>query len=73
MAKAAPQIFHHALERMGASAENVLFTGDDPQWDVAGPKRIGMQAALLDRAGRSTHTGITKIRSLAEVQGLVTG
>lgn len=71
--KPAPQIFQHALERMGAEAGRTLFVGDDRRWDVEGPQRIGMRAVLLDRDGRSSDAGVPSIRSLDEIQTLVTG
>jgi FMN phosphatase YigB (HAD superfamily) len=40
---------------MGWSADETLFVGDSPTDDVAGPKRVGMRAILLDRNNR--HTG----------------
>jgi putative hydrolase of the HAD superfamily len=71
--KPAPQIFHHALERMGAEAGRTLFVGDDRRWDVEGPQRIGMRAALLDRKGRVIDAGVPSIRSLDEIHSLVAG
>lgn len=46
-----PQIFHHALEKLGTSAENTLFVGDNPTADIAGAQGVGMRAVLrvLDR------------------------
>ena len=70
--KPAEPIFRYALEQVGADVERTLFVGDDAEWDVAGPQRIGMRAILLDRAGRSTRTGMTAIRSLDEIPALVT-
>jgi len=70
--KPAEPIFRYALERLGADAERTLFVGDDAEWDVAGPQRIGMQAVLLDRNGRRNGEGLPVIRSLEEVDALVT-
>jgi FMN phosphatase YigB (HAD superfamily) len=70
--KPAEPIFRHALERLGADAGRTLFVGDDAEWDVAGPQRIGMRAALLDRAGRRGSSSAPVIRSLDEIHALVT-
>ena len=47
-----PRIFRHALHRLGLEAEDCLFVGDDPRWDIDGPAALGMDAVLIDRAGR---------------------
>ncbi|GAB5492496.1 MAG: HAD family hydrolase [Phototrophicaceae bacterium] len=41
-----PQIFHHALEQLGTSAEKTLFVGDNPTADIAGAQSVGMRAVL---------------------------
>jgi HAD superfamily hydrolase (TIGR01509 family) len=42
-----PGIYECALEKAGCSAARVLFVGDSPAHDVAGPQSMGMLAALL--------------------------
>ncbi len=42
-----PGIYRFALERSGCSAEEVLFVGDTPAHDIAGPQSVGMSTALL--------------------------
>jgi putative hydrolase of the HAD superfamily len=49
-----PRIFRHALHRLGVEAEDCLFVGDDPRWDVDGPEALGMDAVLIDRTGRNS-------------------
>jgi len=39
-----PRIFHHALERMGAEAEETVMVGDSLRADVEGAKTLGMIA-----------------------------
>ncbi len=48
------EIYHHALDQMKAlfdgtplQLDDVLFVGDSPLCDVAGPAQLGMQTALL--------------------------
>lgn len=41
-----PTIFHHALNLMHASADEVIFVGDNPVADIAGAQGVGMKAIL---------------------------
>ena len=47
-AKPDPRIFRLALERLGASAEQALFVGDDASRDLAGARAVGIRAAHVD-------------------------
>jgi len=62
--KPARQIFEFALERVGASLQESLFVGDDPRWDVQGPRGMGMEAVLIDREGAIQEGREDTIRSL---------
>ncbi len=44
-----PHIYAHALEVANARPEECLFVGDNPVWDVEGPRRVGIPGVLLDR------------------------
>ncbi len=46
-----PRVFTHALNLLGVEPGDALFVGDDPRWDVEGPRALGMRALLLDRTG----------------------
>lgn len=46
--KPAPDMFHAALNTTGASAEEVLHVGDNPEHDVIGALRVGMHAIWLN-------------------------
>jgi putative hydrolase of the HAD superfamily len=65
--KPARQIFEFALERVGASPQESLFVGDDPRWDVLGPREMGMEAVLIDREGALAEGGEDTIRSLEQL------
>ncbi len=65
--KPARQIFEFALERLGASPQESLFVGDDPKWDVLGPKEMGMEAILIDREGAIEEGREDAIRGLEEL------
>jgi len=51
--KPARQPFDLILEKLGVNADRSLFVGDDPRWDIAGPRAIGMEAVLIDRTGKN--------------------
>jgi putative hydrolase of the HAD superfamily len=38
------EIFHRAIDRLGSSAQNSIFVGDNPEADITGAKNAGMQA-----------------------------
>jgi putative hydrolase of the HAD superfamily len=65
--KPARPIFDRVLARLGVQPEECLFVGDDPRWDLAGPRALGMQAVLIDRAGEVQAAGETPVRSLGEL------
>jgi putative hydrolase of the HAD superfamily len=44
-----PHIFAHALKMAGARPEECLFVGDNPVWDVEGPRNVDIPGVLLDR------------------------
>jgi putative hydrolase of the HAD superfamily len=45
-------IFDHALELLEVPAERAIHVGDDPEADVAGARRAGIEPVLIDRRGR---------------------
>jgi putative hydrolase of the HAD superfamily len=67
--KPARQIFEFALGRLGASPQESLFVGDDPRWDMEGPRGMGMEAVLIDRQGIVAGSREDTIRSLEELRG----
>jgi HAD superfamily hydrolase (TIGR01549 family) len=73
--KPAPEIFAPALKVLEVAPEQVLFVGDSPEHDLAGPKRLGMGAAWLNRAGQPLPPGIPppefEIRQLEDLSGVL--
>ena len=69
--KPAPQVFEHALRKLGASAERCLFVGDDPRWDLAGARAVGMKALLIRRSGEQSEDRVLRNLDglLAQLQG----
>lgn len=63
--KPASQVFTRALSMLKVDAKDCLFVGDDPRWDVSGPRAVGMDAVLIDRSGGSH--GKSTISSLQEL------
>lgn len=55
--KPAAPIFQMGLERLGVSAGECLFVGDDPRWDLVGPRALGMEAILIARKGTAVARG----------------
>lgn len=47
--KPAAPIFRHVLAQLDAEPQACLFVGDNPRWDIAGPRALGMDAVLIDR------------------------
>ncbi|MGD8486006.1 MAG: HAD-IA family hydrolase [Chloroflexota bacterium] len=47
-----PAIFEHALDLLAASPSEAIHVGDDPEADVVGARRVGIQPVLIDRRGR---------------------
>ena len=62
-----PAIYRLALERAGVEPADVVFVGDNPEFDVDPPARLGMVPVLIDRRHRYPgHEGhrIEDLRSL---------
>jgi len=65
-----PSIFELAARRLGLSPGDILFVGDNPEMDVAGPRAVGMPAAWLNREKIIPANGIRsdyEIGSLTEL------
>lgn len=62
-----PRIYSHALEMAMTSAQECLFVGDNPVWDVEGPTAAGISSVLLDRRMEWVDQGYDRATSLMEV------
>jgi len=47
-----PRIYEHALARLGTRPEEAWMVGDNLEWDVAQPQRMGIRGVWIDRWGR---------------------
>jgi putative hydrolase of the HAD superfamily len=65
--KPARQVFEYVLERLQVQARHCVFVGDDPRWDLVGPRALGMQAVLIDRWGTPAASPEPAISSLSEL------
>jgi putative hydrolase of the HAD superfamily len=66
--KPSPLIFRAALDLVACKPSDALMVGDSIEDDVEGARAVGMQALLLDRAGRFPDAE-ERIESLAELPG----
>ena len=67
--KPARQIFEFTLEKLQALPQYCIFVGDDPRWNLVGPRAIGIEAVLIDRRGATQDAGEKPIKSLHELAG----
>jgi putative hydrolase of the HAD superfamily len=69
--KPAKQIFEAALDWLQARPRDCVFVGDNPRWDIAGARAVGMEAVLIDRHGSVAGSSEEPIRGLAELEGWI--
>ena len=65
-------VYRHALDTLGARAEETRMVGDHLDFDVAGAQQLGMQGIWIDRAGEGLPAGCVVcpdriIRTLTEL------
>jgi len=65
--KPARQPFEFVMRQLEVSADGCLFIGDDPRWDIVGPRGVGMEAILIDRTGSEQDADENTVRSLTEL------
>jgi putative hydrolase of the HAD superfamily len=74
-AKPAPEIFRHALGRLGVGPEAAVFVDDQARF-CAGSVAVGIRAAQIVRGdldGQLPAEGVTLVRSLPEVEAMYGG
>jgi len=49
--KPEPEAYHHALRTIGAAEHETWIVGDNLEWEVAAPKRLGIHTVWHDHAG----------------------
>jgi putative hydrolase of the HAD superfamily len=73
MEKPDPRIYALALERAGVGAEGSAFVGDNPEFDIDPPAKLGMFPVLIDRRDRYPDFAgarITDMRDLPAALGI---
>ena len=65
--KPSKRIFEFATENLRVHPSECLFVGDEPKWDVAGPRAVGIEAILIDRNGTILSPEEQTIKSLHEL------
>ena len=53
-----PRPFEFICRKLSVAPKDALFVGDDPRWDIEGPRRLGMDALLINRTGAAPRAGI---------------
>ena len=69
--KPTPEIFHHALNSIGAAPEESVHVGDVYSIDYLGAQSVGMQAVLMDGSGTYPDLNVPKISRLDELEALL--
>ena len=75
--KPAAPIFAHASELLGLAPKNILFVGDNPECDIAGASRVGMQTLWISRGqpwpSSLDHNFVNcEVENIAEMSAFVT-
>jgi putative hydrolase of the HAD superfamily len=68
--KPEPQVYHHALALLDVAPSEAAMVGDNLEWDVATPQRVGMRGVWVDPGGRGLPVDAT-CRPDAIVSGLL--
>jgi len=66
-----PAIFQTALQTMDVEPADSLYVGDVYSVDYLGATNVGMQAILLDVAGAYRESGVPRVESLGELEGVL--
>jgi len=69
--KPSPEIFHLALQSIGAVPKTSVYIGDVYTIDILGAQNVGMQAILSDRLGTYSELDVPKISKLDELEALL--
>jgi putative hydrolase of the HAD superfamily len=59
------QIFEFILQKLRVQPDQCIFVGDDPRWDIVGPRAVGIEAILIDRRGAMRNAQKESIQDLS--------
>lgn len=65
------RIYRLALDEAGVSAEEAVYVGDNPEFDVWPAIEVGMTPVLIDRRGRFPDHRGTRITDLRDLPGVL--
>ncbi len=71
VAKPDPRIFEIALERLGVDAQQAVYVGDVPAYDVDGARAAGIAPILIDPYGIHPGVDVPRLRKLGELAALL--
>jgi putative hydrolase of the HAD superfamily len=73
--KPEPRAYLHALQRLSVTAADVWVVGDNLEWEVAAPQRLGIHAIWFDGEGRGLppESGVRPDRTIRRLRELVPG
>lgn len=54
-----PRVYQHALDALALEPERVWMVGDNLEWDVLAPQRLGIAGVWVNPAGRPLPDGVT--------------
>jgi putative hydrolase of the HAD superfamily len=71
------RVYHRALDALGVRASDAWMVGDNLDWDVSAPQKLGMRGVWIDVRGRGVpeHAAVRPdhvVRSLSELRPLIT-
>lgn len=71
--KPEPAVYHHALERLGCAASDAWMVGDNYEWEVVTPQKLGMCGIWYDPydAGIPAHATAQPTRIIKKLSELV--
>lgn len=69
--KPQPEIFEHALQRLGLQPEQAIYVGDNYYADVLGARRAGLRPVLIDPDGLFPDAGCATIGRMDELSALI--
>ena len=64
-----PEAYAHAMETVGATAEECWIVGDNLEWEVAAPQKLGLYAVWHDHLGDGLPPG-SEVRPDRIIQSL---
>jgi putative hydrolase of the HAD superfamily len=62
-----PSVYRHVLDALGVGPGEAMMVGDNLEWDVVAPARLGVRGVWLDRRGTGGGDGAEVVRSLADL------